>query len=118
MSTVEQITSALAAGTFTYVDEVDFHRGIDTALTAAGIDFTPEVRLNSRDRIDYLIGTVGVEVKIKGTTDALRRQITRYADSPLVDELLVITTRPRHMDLHRKVLAGKPVTVLAIGRLS
>jgi hypothetical protein len=108
------VAAVIRAGRYNYVDEVGLHVGIEAALRAAGYDPQPEVRLTPHDRIDFLVGRVGVEVKIKGTRDALHRQLLRYAASPHVDELLAVTTVRAHRGLPGRI-GGKPVTLLVVG---
>lgn len=112
--TIEAIRVAVRAGSYSYADELQLHLGIETALKQAGFTPTPEVRLTTRDRIDFLIDRTGIEVKIKGSRDALHRQLLRYASSPLIDELLVVTTVRAHRGLPASI-GGKPLDVLVIG---
>jgi hypothetical protein len=111
---VAAIRDAVRRGRYTYSQETELHLGLEAAMLAAGLVPSPEVALTPRDRIDFLVGRIGVEVKIKGTRDALHRQVQRYAESPLVDELLVITTMHEHRGLPATV-GGKPLSVLVIG---
>jgi hypothetical protein len=113
-ATVDEIAAALVKR-YRYRDEVELHAGLSAALTEAGIAHEREVYVNG-GRIDFLIGSVGVEVKIKGTIGEIRRQLARYAAEPRIDHLLLVTTHPAH----RQVLAVPlevPVSVLTIGAL-
>jgi hypothetical protein len=112
--TVSDVRAAIALGAYRYADELELHRGIEAALHAAGLRSTPEVRLTPHDRIDFLVDRVGVEVKVKGTRDALHRQLLRYAASPRVDALLVVTTIRAHRGLPGRI-GGKPVHLIVIG---
>lgn len=118
MSDLRIVITALRAHRFNYTDEHDLHRGIDAALTAADVEYATEVRLSARDRIDYVIGRLGVEVKVKGTTDALRRQVTRYTEHDAIDEVLVITTLRRHAHQLPALINGKNVWTIHLGGLS
>jgi hypothetical protein len=115
--TAAAISDAVRRGRYTYAQETELHLGLEAAMRAAGFEPVPEVKLNGRDRIDFLIGRVGIEVKIKGTRDALHRQVMRYAESPLVDELLVITTVRAHRGLPAEI-GGKPLSLLVIGGIA
>lgn len=115
--TAADVVAAVRHGRYRYTQETQFHLGLEAAMTAAGLAPVPEVRLTARDRIDFLVDRVGVEVKIKGTADALHRQLLRYAASDQLDELLVITTVPQHRSLP-PTLNDKPLTVLVIGALA
>lgn len=74
-------------------DELALHIGIEHALRAGGLDPRREVRLNDHDRIDFLVGVVGIEVKVAGSIGPVARQLRRYAESPMIDELILVTTR-------------------------
>lgn len=110
------ISEALSSRRYRYASEVELHQALSTVLTGASIDHEREVA-GPGGRIDMLAGRVGIEVKVKGSADAARRQLSRYADSGRFDQLLLVTTRPAH-----GVIAGRwaavPVHVLTIGGLS
>ncbi|WP_345477972.1 hypothetical protein [Nesterenkonia rhizosphaerae] len=80
---------------------------ISEALTSAGIDHTREYRLSRRDRIDFLIGTVGIEVKIKGSRADVIRQLGRYAESQQITELILACSM-------RRLLYGVPNEILGV----
>jgi hypothetical protein len=83
-------------------------------LVNASLVFRAEVWLNDSDRIDYLVGRVGVELKVKGAVNSVARQLQRYAQSDQIDELILVTTKR----LHSKVplmLSGKMVHVITVG---
>ncbi|WP_439593911.1 hypothetical protein [Microbacterium sp.] len=82
-----------------------------------------EYRLSKTDRVDFLIDmrgplawqsvSVAVEVKIGGSLVDVTRQLTRYADSTEVHELLLVTTKASH---HRipPLINGKPVVLCTL----
>jgi hypothetical protein len=86
---------------------------IATVLTAARVSFERECRLSKQDRIDFLVGRVGVEVKVGGGLSAVIRQLHRYAQSDMVDELVLVTSK---LTLARvpAELNGKRVRVAAL----
>jgi hypothetical protein len=55
-----------------------------------------EVTISPRNRIDFLAGSLGIEVKIKGSLAAVTRQLWRYSLTPAVSELILVTTVPEH----------------------
>lgn len=79
--------------------------------------YTREVSLDQHNRIDFVVNVesirVGVEVKIGGSLSSVLRQLTRYADFPEIDELLLITTRSRHHHVW-KTVAGKPLVLCSL----
>ncbi len=57
------------------------------------IAFAREVRLDKANRIDFMVGHIGVEVKIGGGISALIRQLARYAEFDQVGDLVLVSTR-------------------------
>jgi hypothetical protein len=94
-------------------NEAELQDAIAEILTAAGAVVEREVRLTSYDRIDLLVGRVGIEVKVAGQPADVERQIRRYAESPLVDSLILVTTRHRHAVMPQQ-MNGKAVTVIVL----
>ena len=109
MTTAADVVSALADFEFHYSDEDMLQEGIAAALTARGFEVCREVRLNSRDRIDLVVERIGIEVKIAGGAPSVRRQCDRYLKSEAIDEVILVSTRPRHA-----VVATPGVTVLTL----
>lgn len=115
---VRLVTGAAVAATiggfrFRFADEDALQEAIAAVLTDVG--FTPkrEVRLDARCRIDLLVDRVGVEVKVGGAAGDVVSQLTRYAAFDAIEELVLVTTRPRH-----KVpafIAGKPCHMVMLG---
>lgn len=111
------VVEALNRGRFRYCDELQLHDGMVIALNTAGIPVegrNREVRLPGAGRIEFLLGGLGIEVKVKGPAGAVWRQLHRYAASDLIQELLLVTTRARHAVAAPIELDGKPVTVLVL----
>lgn len=71
--------------------EASAHAAISAALTTGNIDHTCEVRLTDKERIDIMAGTVGIEIKVKGSRNDIYRQLQRYAALPEVDALILVT---------------------------
>ena len=94
--------------------EKDLHAGVAGCLEAAGLAYRHEASLGKGCRLDFLVGTVGIEVKkTKVSPSVLREQLTRYAHCPEVQALVVVTqysvTLPRTIE-------GKPVKVVSISQ--
>lgn len=96
------------AGTETAVQD-----GIERILNELRFDFEREARLTSRDRVDFLVFGVAVEVKIGGSLSSVVRQLHRYAASDRVEAILLVTTQLRLARVPRS-LGGKPVHVAAL----
>lgn len=112
--TAAEVARVLSGFSYLVVAEVDLQVGVLMALTRAGITFEREVCLSRgrADRIDFLVGAVGIECKVDGSLQEVTRQLHRYAQDPAVAELVLVTTRARHAAVPRS-LAGKPVHVVA-----
>jgi len=115
-TTVAPIVDALSGKRYRYNTEADLHRALMAALDAAGIAYRREVFVPG-GRIDFVVGRVGVEVKIKGSATSLARQIGKYALAEELDAFLVVTTRPAHRAIPA-FANDKPVHVMTIGGLS
>lgn len=113
--TTAAIIAALAGHSFRFGTEEEFQNGIAWALAESGIECQREADLDQRDRIDFLVGRVGVEVKIKGSLTKLTAQLLRYAQHDAVDELVLVTSERRLANLPLR-LNDKKLTVVTISR--
>jgi len=112
MSELREIRSALACGLARGCED-NLQQSMAAAFTRAGLAFEREVALSAADRIDFVLGEIGIEVKVDGSAPALIRQLQRYAQHGRLRALLVVTTRARLMQLPAE-LSGKPVHVLSL----
>ena len=113
---LERVLDALCAMRSPFAPyEADIHGRVGECLRAAGLPAVHEARLAPGCRIDFLVGSVGVEIK-KGRPDpaALRRQIERYAACDGVEAIVVLTQRAVPLPAR---LMGKPVRCVALDRL-
>jgi hypothetical protein len=110
---IETIMKTLAGHRFDVSCESVLQVQIAEAFQAAGIEFQREVRLSSRERIDFMVGAIGIEVKISGQVKAIYRQCVRYCGFDQVTMLLLVTNRA--MGLPGE-LEGKPCYVHTLGR--
>ena len=109
LSALREIRSPLA------VLETDLHDMASQALLKAGIPFRHEVMVAPRCRIDFLAGTVGIEIKkSKPNLKALMDQATRYLASPGVEALILISERNPGLP---ETILGKPCVTLSLSSL-
>lgn len=109
-----QVAAALGGLRFNFAAEADLQRGISERLVAAGLNVTAEVDLGDVGRIDFMVGDVGIEVKVDGSLSALTRQLHRYAQSDRVAALVVVTSLRRLCRLPAE-LNGKAIDVIHVG---
>ena len=93
--------------------EAVLQEGIAEALGRAGVAFEREVELLPGDRIDFLAGPIGVEIKLAAGLSQVTRQLHRYAQSTRISELLLVTGSVRLARVPRS-LNDKPVHVAAL----
>ena len=112
-ASLKSVTAALCTLRVGAADsEERLHEQAAEAFARAGLEAAHEVRLAPRCRIDFMVGGVGVEIKKKRPQRApLIAQLTRYANCPQVERLVVLA--PRGVDLPKSI-GGKPVTMMSL----
>lgn len=112
----ERIATLLGGYQLRCHDEYDLQDAIAAVLDAHAVDYERECRLSPTSRVDFLAGGVGIEVKVDGPNSAVLRQLCRYATIPEIRELLLVTTRMRHLQLPRDI--GCPLFIVAFPGLT
>lgn len=79
-------------------------------LRMGGFEYEREFVLGEKDRLDFFVAGVAVEIKTASGYNAVLRQLGRYAEHERVEAVLLITTRSDHQKMPA-ALGGKPVTV-------
>lgn len=113
----EAVRAALEGRAVRTTDENELANVVERLFEEANVDYEREVRLSSRDRVDFLVDRVAIELKVEGSASQIIRQLDRYAQSDRVDHLVLVTTRRKHMLLMPDALHGKPVSVVCMGAL-
>lgn len=98
---------------YRYANEAELQHALLDVMRQGGLHVEPEVPIEG-GRIDFLVGSIGIEVKVNGNAEALRRQITGYAADDRVSALVVVTSRYRHT-LGPRTIGGKPVEYVYLG---
>lgn len=111
--TAVEIKTVLAGYGFHYAHEAQLQEGVALALNKESIEFEREVRLGAHDRIDFMVGRVGIEVKVGHPLSSVIKQVHRYMQHD-IDELLLVTNRCRHA-LVNSIINGKRVEYLFLG---
>jgi hypothetical protein len=79
----------------------------------AGIEHTREARLDGKNRIDFKVGGIGIEVKIKGNAKAIYKQCARYCALPEIEALILVTGRSMGFP---ETINNKPCYVVRLGK--
>lgn len=96
-SSHHEIVELINSQSWRYQNENDLQHGIASLLTQNGHTVKREVRLSAKDRIDLLVGTIGIEVKVKGQPEKVRQQLIRYAaHTDQLTHLILVTTMAAH----------------------
>jgi hypothetical protein len=109
---VEIIRAALAKYRLTFADEKQLQDQLAKIFLAEGLHFNREVSISPKDRLDFLIQEIAIEVKVGGSEESHLRQMKRYNDHPMVAGTLLISTRKYNLP---ETLSGKPVAGISIG---
>lgn len=112
MTPLTVVMAALDGLQPTFTSEVQLQTAVADHLTDQGLDVVREVELSGADRIDlYLPGcSIGIEVKIAGSRADVERQLRRYAASPAIEALILVTSRAHHARLPLNI-DGVPLRV-------
>ena len=107
---LSQILPLLSKHRFHFQSELELQYGVEQLLKTARIKYSREHSLSSHDRIDFLVGSLGIEIKVGGSMTELLRQVHRYLEYPEIQEMLIITSRIKHAGLPKEI-NGKRVVV-------
>lgn len=99
------IAALLRSKRFVFDDELELQDRIEDVLGDAA---RREVTLSAGGRIDFMVGSIGIEVKIAGSGLSVARQLQGYAQSSELTELILVTTLRRHHAIASLKL-GRPV---------
>jgi hypothetical protein len=104
-----EVIDLLERASLTYTDEISLHLQIAAQLEQACFAYEREVRLaDGGSRIDFVVdGWLGIEVKIKGATGSVYRQIQRYTHCSDLDAVLLVTTRSKHASIANRLNAAQ-----------
>ena len=111
--TIDAICDLLASRRVPLTSERATQDAIAEVLASAGLAFTREHSLGGFGRIDFLLGNIGLEVKVAHISSPreIHRQLVRYARSPEIAHLVLATGRSVQLGE-----IGKPHRVVSLGR--
>lgn len=83
------------------------------AMALAGIKYAKEYILDAKNRIDFMVeGSIGVEVKIKGSAKDIYKQCERYCAFDEVSSLVLVTSKTIGFP---SSINGKPAYLVRLG---
>lgn len=104
LTTIENL---LRSYRFNFTSEEELQSAVEAIFTENQVNFAREYRLSGKDRIDFLIGTIGLEIKVGFSYADVIRQLHRYAQSPQIEALILLTSRLQHQmpqEINGKIL--------------
>lgn len=113
IQTIERILAVLKTHRFSLSDEKKLQAEIAEAFDSAGIVYEREDRLSAEDVVDFTIGAIAAEIKIKGSRRNIYAQVERYAKHDRIKELILITNVATGFPPE---VNGKPVYVLNLAK--
>lgn len=111
--TAEELAKLLSGYRLNAASEKRLQDIIESILTLEKLDYKREFAFTHKDRIDFMVDRIGLEVKISSSPAEVLRQLFRYSEQEGVDELLLVTTRSKHRNLPTE-MNKKPVRVLSL----
>lgn len=113
ITTMRHVLARLSPKRLPLEDEKDTQRAIGIALgEEPAFIFEREVHVQG-GIIDFLVGDVGIEVKLKGGAGAIGRQLRAYAKEPAIKGLIFVTAKPIVLADH---INGKPLVTFNLGK--
>lgn len=112
------LSNTLARYRYRYGNEEQLHTAIGRVLDEAGLPFINEYILDGKNRADFWLEGLVVEVKVDGPLSAALRQCDRYLKLPHVTGLVLASTQrwasgPLEAKPHWD---GKPFSMIRLGR--
>ncbi len=92
--TINTVLSIINKYRFIFSDEKELQHSIEKKLIEANIEFKREHHLSETDIVDFFIDGVAFEIKIKGSANAIFRQLKRYAENDSVKAIVLISAKP------------------------
>lgn len=112
---IAKIQMAIRGRQLSLGDEKKLQAELSDAFNAHSIIFDREVNLDKANIVDFMIGGLAVEIKIRTKASAMQiyRQLERYCAFPEVKSLLLMTSKAMSLP---PSINGKPVYVLSLSR--
>ena len=112
----ESIVGLILQYRYVIGNEVEFQEGLARVFDLNSMLYIREHDLGAAfGRIDFFLpgACIGIELKVKGNPTAVLRQLHRYALSPKIGSLILVTGRAR-LAAAPPALNGKPLLTAAV----
>lgn len=112
----EDVQTLLRTHRFRYTSEMELQDGIERLLSGNAFAFEREAQLSALHRPDFLVaGGIVIEVKVarRASRPDVTRQLSLYAQSARVNEIVLVTDR-RQLAIQPRSLSGKPLVVVSL----
>ena len=93
-------------------DEIELQDALEDLFRDAGLPYQREVTLGERMRVDFMVGSIAIEIKVAGSRNSVMRQLARYADCDAIEIVVLVTTVAQHY--MPPELKGVPVHVIKL----
>lgn len=111
MTDAAQLAQLIYRTVYRFSGERALQDGIEILLKNRGIEYLREFSLSPRDRIDFMVGKIGIEIKVDSSASQVQRQLWRYAEDDRVSSLILVTTKMAHKQIAYEILE-KPVIIV------
>ena len=111
--TSQDLCKLLSSVRFRFKDELELHHGMELLFEQHKVKYEPEAVLTPQDRIDFLVGSIGIEAKVDYSLNQLIRQLHRYTKSAKITEIIVLSTKSAHRNAPH-LINGKPIYVVIL----
>ena len=102
---IGRIFKSLEGFPFSIHNEKLVQKEMSDVFNSYNIEHKREVILKPNGIIDFMVGDIGIEVKVKGGVESIYKQCKRYCDDDRVKVLVLVTARCMGFP---KELNGKP----------
>lgn len=89
---LQKLSRELSQFRYRYGSEVQLHESLAQVLTDAGYHFEREHVLDEKNRADFWLEGLVIEVKVAGTLTEALRQVNRYIHLPHVTGVVLAST--------------------------
>lgn len=114
------LANQLAGYAYRYSNETRLHEAMANVLELHGFAYEREVALDARNRVDFIVDGIVIEVKVGGSMSDALHQVGRYINLPQVKGvILASTTRWADTEMEAKpAWLDKPFRMIKLQRQS